>query len=325
MKSRRVGLGLLIGLLIVSAGLNLLGGPKWFALNTLFQSSTHLSTQVLWQMRVPRTLCALMVGALLAVSGQLLQTVSHNPIADPSILGINSGATLALIIGGVSGISLTVGHSVVLGLIGAVVAFAVVMLLSVSHNGIDPLRLLLGGTVFSGFISCISYAVSLVTNTTQAFRNLLIGGFSGVEYAQATLLAVVFVIVFGLAFCFRSGFTVMALDQQTSRGLGVAQGHLWIVATLLIVCATGASVAVAGNIGFVGLGIPQLINTIWPGSFKQNLGFTMIGGAIFMALADLVAKTVIPGTELPLAALSAIIGGCFLFAIVAFGERVIRE
>lgn len=325
MRSRRVGLVILLILLVFSTGLNLLGGPKWFAITTLFQSPAKLTSTVLWQMRLPRTLCALMVGALLAVSGLLLQTISHNPIADPSILGINSGATLALIIGGVSGVSLTIGHSVALGLIGAVVAFAVVMLLSVSHNGIDPLRLLLGGTVFSGFISCISYAVSIVTNTTQVFRNLLIGGFSGVGYNQVALLAGVFILVGGLAFCFRSGFTVMALDQQTSRGLGVAQGHLWVVATVLIVCASGASVAVAGNIGFVGLGIPQLINGLWPGSFKQNLSLTMTGGAIFMALADLVAKTVVPGTELPLAALSAIIGGCFLFGIVAFGERVIRE
>ncbi|MBT9670661.1 iron chelate uptake ABC transporter family permease subunit [Secundilactobacillus kimchicus] len=321
--TRRGRFNLLVtGLLLVAIGLDLFGGAHWFSPLSVISPGT--SQAVLLGMRFPRTLCALMVGALLAVGGLLLQTVSHNPIADPSILGINAGATLALVIGGVSGVALTVGHAALLALIGAGLAYVIVLLLAVAGTGVDPLRLLLGGTVFSGFISCLTYAISVVTNTTQAFRNLLIGGFSGVDYGQVSLLAVATVIVVGLTWLNRASFTLMALDHETFKGLGASLPVLWGLTTIVIMVAAASSVAVAGNIGFVGLGVPQLVNAIIPGSFKQNLGPTLLTGAGFMTLADFCVKGFVAGTELPLAALSAIIGGVALFGLVAFGQKVIR-
>lgn len=309
--------------LLVGIAVNLFGGAHWFSPLALFTPG-GTEHQVLLGMRLPRTLSTLMVGALLSVGGLLLQTVSHNPIADPSILGINAGATLALVIGGVSGIALTVSHAALLAIIGAGLAYLVVIAMSVAGNGVDPLRLLLGGTVFSGFISCLTYAVSVVSNTTQAFRNLLIGGFSGVGYPQVTLLLGASLIVLAITWINRSSFSLMALDNQTFKGLGASQPVLWVLASIVIMVAAASSVAVAGNIGFVGLGVPQFVNALLPGSFKQNLVPTLLSGAAFMTLADFCAKTLVAGTELPLAALSAIIGGIALFGIVAFGQKVIR-
>lgn len=317
--------GGLIGLLLISAVLNVLGGPHWYSVTALWQPPTELISNIIWGMRVPRMLASVMVGALLAVSGLLLQTIAHNPIADPSILGINAGANLALIIGGVIGIGMSIGNTIWLSLIGAGVAFTVVLGLSLSHHGIEPLRLILGGTVFSGFISCLSYAVSVVTNTSEQYRNLLVGGFSSVTYGQIWLLAGALVIVIISVVTCSTGFTLLALDEQTTQGLGVATGRLWLIAAGLIIIATGVSVSVGGNIGFVGLGIPQLINVLRPGSFKQNVGSTMLAGAIFMTLADLIAKTAMPSVELPLAALSAMCGGCLLFIMVLLGRQVVRE
>lgn len=315
---------ILVGLLVIFAGLNLLGGAHWYGISSLWQSPNSLVGKVLWDMRVPRMLASILVGALLAISGLLLQTISHNPIADPSILGINAGANLALIVGGVMGIGMTVLNTVWLSLIGACLAFVAVMGLSISKHGASPLRLILGGTVFSGFISCLSYAVSVVTNTTEQYRNLLVGGFSSSTYGQVVLLGIVLAVVLVGVLAYRSGFTLLAMDQQTTHGLGVRTSQLWIVAAVLIVLATAASVAVGGNIGFVGLGIPQLIQVLRPGSFRQNLIVTLLAGGTFMTLADLIAKAAVPTVELPMAALSALCGGCLLFIMVVFSRQVVR-
>lgn len=315
---------ILIGLLLVAMVSNILGGGHWYQLSDLWSGSQTLAGKVIWGMRIPRMLASVMVGALLAVSGLLLQTFSHNPIADPSILGINAGANLALIIGGVIGLSASIFNTVWLSIAGALIAFIVVMGLAMSRQGVAPLRLILGGTVFSGFISCISYAISVVTNTTEQYRNLLVGGFSSSTYGQDELLAIVLVIVLIGVWRFQADFTLLAMDQQTTRGLGVSTGFLWGVAAGLIVLATAAAVSVGGNIGFVGLGIPQLIYAIRPGSFKQNVGVTMLAGGAFMTMADLIAKAAVPSVELPMAALSALFGGCLLFIMVVFGRQVVK-
>lgn len=316
---------ILVGLLGLGIVLNVLGGPKWYSLSQLWQPSSQLIHDVIWTMRIPRMLASVFVGILLAMSGALLQTISRNPLADPSILGINAGANLALIIGGVTGIALSIANTVWLALLGAGCAFLIVIFLSMSKNGLDPLRLILGGTIFSGFVSCISFAVSMITNTTQQFKNLLVGGFSGVNYQQVLLLAIVTVIVLAGVTAFRTGFTLLAMDEKTVEGLGISVRTLWLFAAIFVILAAGASVAVGGNIGFVGLGIPQLINVLHPGSFKQNIGLTAVAGGTFMVFADLFAKTAVAGIELPLAGLSALIGGFLLFAIVAFGRQVARS
>lgn len=315
---------ILVGLLVIVMVANVLGGSRWYLLSELWSDTQTLTGKVIWGMRVPRMLASVMVGALLAVSGLLLQTLSHNPIADPSILGINAGANLALIVGGVAGLSSSIFNTVWLSITGAFIAFVVVMGLALSRQGVAPLRLILGGTVFSGFISCISYAISVMTNTTEQYRNLLVGGFSSSTYGQDKLLAIVLVIVIFGVWRFQSGFTLLAMDQQTTRGLGVSTGLLWQVAAGLIVLATAAAVAVGGNIGFVGLGVPQLMSAIRPGSFKQNFGVTLLAGGVFMTTADLIAKATVPSVELPMAALSALFGGCLLFVMVVFGRQVVK-
>lgn len=324
-RSKKVALPvILISLLCVGAILNVLGGPKWYHLSDLWAPQTQLIHEVIWTMRLPRMVASVLVGMLLAISGALLQTISRNPLADPSILGINAGANLALIIGGVAGLTLTIANTVWLALVGAGCAFAAVIILSMSKKGLDPLRLILGGTIFSGFVSCVSFALSLVTNTTQQFKNLLVGGFSGVTYPQVGLLIIVTLIVLGLAIAFRTGFTLLAMDEKTVVGLGISVRTLWMMAAFLVILASGASVAVGGNIGFVGLGMPQLVNVLHPGSFKQNLGLTAIAGGVFMVFADLLAKTAAATVELPLSGLSALFGGVLLFMIVAFRRQVIR-
>lgn len=309
-------------LLVLVFTLNLASGVKWYAPSLLWQSQQTLARQIMWTIRLPRALAALIVGALLALSGQLMQALSKNPIADPSILGVNAGAMLALMIGSVAGISLSIIHTIWLSVLGAALAFMVVLVLSMTRQGLDPLRFILGGTVFSGFISCLAYALSVLTNTTMQFRNLLVGGFSDTTFKQVTFLATGLLFVLIIILLNRKSFTLMVFDDATARSLGARPGLTRVIGALVIVISAGFSVAVAGNIGFIGLGIPAIIHYLHPDSLERNILPNMLLGAIFMLLIDFIAKTLAAPTELPLAALSAICGGAFLFIIIARGNQV---
>ncbi|QHB51285.1 iron chelate uptake ABC transporter family permease subunit [Lentilactobacillus hilgardii] len=318
----------LTGCLLLALGfavlLDTLGGPKWYGISEFWRPTSKLATQILWDVRIPRVLAAMLVGILLATGGLLLQTISHNPLADPSIIGVNAGANLALIAGELAGLALTVLNAFWLALIGALLAFLVVIGFSLNKKGFSPLRLLLGGTIFSGFLSSISMAVSFMTNNTQQFRVILAGGFSGANYEQVGLLVLVAIVVVGSVFFFRTEFTLLGLDHQTTVGLGLSFKKLMGIAIALIVLAAGSSVAVGGNIGFVGVGVPQMVNFVHPGSFKANVFPIALCGGIFMLFADLISKAAVSSVELPLSALSAIVGGIVLFILVAFKKKVVK-
>lgn len=316
-------LNVLLALVLIGvAVLGLCTGVKWESLTLLWRAPASLDGRIMWTIRIPRILSVVMVGALLSVSGLLMQSLSRNPIADPSILGVNAGAMLALIIGSLLGMSLSIVTTIWLSLVGAAVAFTAVLLIAMTRQGLDVLRFILGGTVFSSFISCLAYAGSLLTNTTMQFRNLLVGGFSAVTYAHVRVLCGGLIIVLATILLMRKQLSLLVLDDTTARSLGAKPGLTRVVAALLVVISAGISVAVAGNIGFVGLGIPQMINYVHPDRLERNVVPTVLLGAIFMMVVDIVAKTLAAPSELPLSALSAICGGIFLLLVIMKGARV---
>lgn len=316
---KRTGLWRLnIGLLLLLCGLAMLStaaGVKWYGPLSWF-SASHLTQQILLTIRLPRTLAAILVGGMLALSGQLMQNVSHNPIADPSILGVNAGAMLALMIGGLAGLNLNIFNSLWLSLLGAGIAFVIVLGLAMRRRGLDVLRFILGGTVVSSLITCIAYAVGILTNQTAQYRNLLVGGFANVTMSQVHALLAVMVILVIALMCFHKELSLLVLDDSTARGLGVRPGRTRLIASLLVVLSASMAVAVGGNIGFVGLGVPQLINYWHPDRLERNVLPTMLLGSSFMLVVDVLAKTLNAPNELPLSALSAICGGIFLMMML---------
>lgn len=306
------GLVLGLGALLL---LGLAAGVHWYAPTPWLGS--QLAQQILWTIRLPRVLCAALVGALLAFSGQLMQGLARNPIADPAILGVNAGATLALMLGALAGVALTVINTLWLSLLGAAVTFVAVLGLAMRRGGLDILRFILGGTVLSSLITCLAYAAGLLTNSTSQFRNLLVGGFANATPAQATVLLAATAVIVIIAGCFHKELSLMVLDDATAASLGIDPNRVRLLAATLVVLCAGLAVAVAGNIGFVGLGVPQVIAYVHPDRFERNIAPTMLGGACFMSAMDILAKTLTAPNELPLAALSAICGGAFLFAVIS--------
>lgn len=299
----------LLAILSTAAGVKWYGPLHWF-------TAAPLTKQILLTIRLPRTLAAIFVGGMLALSGQLMQNVSHNPIADPSILGVNAGAMLALMIGGLAGINLNIFNSLWLSLLGASLAFVLVLGLAMRPRGLDVLRFILGGTVVSSLITCIAYALGILSNQTAQYRNLLVGGLANVTMTQVkALLIVTMILIIGVV-SFHQELSLLILDDSTARGLGVRPGRTRLIASLLVVLAAAMAVAVGGNIGFVGLGVPQIINYWHPDRFERNVLPTMLLGASFMLAVDLLAKTLNHPNELPMSALSAICGGIFLMAML---------
>jgi iron complex transport system permease protein len=260
---------------------------------------------------------------MLALSGQLMQNVSHNPISDPSILGVNAGAMLALILGGLAGLNLNIFNSLWLSLLGAGIAFVIVLGLAMRRRGLDVLRFILGGTVVSSLITCIAYAVGILTNQTAQYRNLLVGGFANVTMSQVHALLVMMVILVIAVLCFHKELSLLVLDDSTARGLGVRPGRTRLIASLLVVLSASMAVAVGGNIGFVGLGVPQLINYWHPDRLERNVLPTILLGSSFMLAVDILAKTLNAPNELPLSALSAICGGIFLMMMLNRKKAVV--
>ncbi|KRK32606.1 iron ABC transporter permease [Loigolactobacillus bifermentans] len=325
MRHRTLVTSLLVGLLVVAFILDVCSGPTWFSPLALFHPRSTLQAQTITSIRLPRALAALIVGSALAVSGQLLQTIARNPIADPAILGVNSGANLALILGTILGVPFTMAARFGLALLGALLAFGCVLGLSMTQRGLAPLRLILGGTIFSGFLVSVAYGLSLLTQTTARYRNLLVGGFSGTTYDAVKWLLPIAIIAAAGIFWLKNDLTLLALNDQLSQSLGNRTTRTRFWTALIIVLCAGASVAVAGNIAFVGLGIPQCIALISGQRFKQTVGQVALAGGAFLCLGDTLAKAARPPFELPLGALTAILGGLFLFIFLGRGQGVRYE
>lgn len=302
---------LLVGLAVIATA----AGVKWYGPLTWFHAAP-LTQKILLTIRLPRTLAAMLVGAMLALAGQLMQHLSHNPIADPSILGVNAGAMLALMLGGLAGVSLNIFNTMWLSVLGATGAFVVVLGLAMRRRGLDVLRFILGGSVVSSLITCIAYAVGILTNQTAQYRNLLVGGFANVTMSQVHALFWVMAGLLAAVACFHKELSLLILDDSTARGLGVRPQRTRLIASGLVVISAAMAVAVGGNIGFVGLGVPQLVNYWHPDRFARNVVPTLLLGASFMLAVDILAKTLNAPNELPLSALSAICGGVFLMAML---------
>ncbi|MCD2255513.1 iron ABC transporter permease [Lactobacillus sp. CC-MHH1034] len=299
----------ILGLLLFMNSLLL--GVHNYALSDFFASQSQ-NFAIIWQLRLPRVLAAAIVGALLALAGKLLQTVSNNPIADPSLLGINSGANLALICGTILGVPFTLFWRVSLAFLGAFLTFLIVFLLSMTRRGLSPTRLILSGTIFSGFLNGIAYGISILTKSSQRFRNFLVGGFSGVDCKQMWLLLILLLIILGLTIYFARDITIIGLNDQLSQGLGSRIVLIRSVAVIIVVLATSGSVAVGGNIAFIGLGIPHLVHYFDKRDFKHVYLEIMCFGSVFLMFCDLLARLLARPFELPLGGLSAILGGGFL-------------
>lgn len=300
---------------------HLIPGMPWMTDGTL----TPLQDQAVWQFRVPRSLLAALSGAGLALAGAMMQAVVRNPLAEPYILGVSSGASvgavLVIVSGGATFLGLTMSGA---AFVGAMVACILVAMLARIRGELSPTRMILAGVALGALLSAVTSYLTLTTDAQNVVSVMffLLGSVSAADMSSlvipAVALAIACIAVFGLS---RSMNALLAGDES-AMAVGVRttrlRGLLLVLASLL----TGAIVAVSGGIGFVGLVVPHMARLLVGSDHRRMLPITVLGGALFLMVADLLARTVAMPTEIPLGILTAFVGApFFLWLMRSGGER----
>jgi len=275
-------------------------------------SAQHASADIVLDIRLPRALLAALVGAGLATAGALLQALLQNPLADPYVLGISGGAALggvlALALGGV-----WLGGAFVplVAFAGALGASLLLYALAAAGGRAPAHSLLLTGVVFNAFASSLIVFATSATDLARVAGVFLwlIGSIRLVEPAVLVGVALLFAVGLAIALRFAYALNLIAQGDETASHLGVDVPAVrrWILAgTALMI---GASVAVSGLIGFVGLIVPHLLRLSLGSDHRLLVPASALGGAAFLVVADTLARVVLAPTELPVGALTSLVGG----------------
>ncbi|MET9988274.1 iron ABC transporter permease [Streptomyces mutabilis] len=268
--------------------------------------------------RVPRTLMAVVVGAALGLSGAVMQGVTRNPLADPGILGVNMGASLAVVTAiAYFGLASVSGYIWVAMTGAALTAGFVYAVGSLGRGGATPLKLALAGAAISAALASLVSAVVLPRNDiSDTFRLWQIGGVGGASYAQ--LGSVVPFLAAGFVICLASARALnsLALGDDLAAGLGERVALVRAGAALGAVVLCGASTAVAGPIVFVGLVVPHTFRLLVGVDHRWLLPFSALGGAVLLTAADVVGRVVARPAEIDVGIVTAIVGAPFFIHLV---------
>lgn len=268
---------------------------------------------VIRNVRLPRTILALAVGAALAVSGALVQTLTRNPLAEPGILGVTSGASFAMLV--VTGLW-QVDSQVVLMLAAAVGALVATLIVYVV-GGHSPLRLVLAGVALSAVIAGLGLAIRLAnTEAFDSYRFWSVGSLAGREQAPLAIpLTVIGACLIGAALLVPS-LDAVALGDDVAQTQGTVVARTRVLTLLVLTVLAAAATAVAGPIVFVGLIVPHLFRRLSGGSTGWLLAYCVVGGPVLILCADVLARLALPTGELPVAVVTAFLGGPVLIWVV---------
>ncbi len=318
-----VGLPICLGLLALAMMSSIAFGAAdiapadvWAALVNFDASSTnHLIIRTL---RVPRAVIAALVGAALGVAGALMQGITRNPMADPGILGINTGAALG-VVGAV--FLLKISSLTLYALFAfagaALTASAVYTLGSLGRGGPTPLKITIAGAALTALLSSLTTGVLILNQRTlEEVRFWLAGSVAGRDLNL--LLQVTPYLGIGLLVALALGrqITTLSLGDDVAQGLGQRTGWVKGLAALCVVLLAGSSIAVAGPIGFVGLVIPHAVRFFVGVDYRWILPYSALAGATFLVASDVAARLVLRPTEMPVGVMTALIGGPFFVYLV---------
>jgi iron complex transport system permease protein len=269
--------------------------------------------QIVWQIRTPRVLLAAVVGAGLAAVGVVVQALVRNALADPFILGVSSGASVGAVAVSVSGGLAGLGvYAVSAGAFaGALGASVLVYLAARSAAGIMPLRLVLTGVAMAfGFQAVLSVLIYFAPDSeaTSAVLFWTMGGFGAATWGALPVVAVVVLAALVVVRRYGRALDVLSLGDETAGSLGVDAAAVRRGLFVLAAVATGAMVAVSGAIGFVGLVVPHVVRILVGAGHARVLVVAPLAGAVLMVWVDLVSRTVVAPRELPLGAITALVG-----------------
>lgn len=329
--------------IVLSIGIGVTVGQVTVPLTESFQILTHhlsggmmgdlsnLSSNayenIIWQIRFPRVLLAMLTGMGLSLAGAIMQTTVQNPLADPYILGISSGASLgatfAIMIGfGGTGILAQFGLSF-WAFLGAVTAAFLVLLLSNVGGQVNSIKLILSGMVLNALFTAFSNFIIYIANDAEGIRSItfwMMGSLASASWLKLPLIATVVFLCFLFFLTQERILNSMLLGDEAAITLGVNLNFYRKLYLVIASILTGIIVANSGMIGFVGLIIPHIVRGIVGSNHRYFLPLSVFSGALFMVWCDILSRIIVPTVELPIGILTSLIGApLFIYIFVKKG------
>ncbi len=288
----------------------------------LFSTSSSDGIGVIREIRLPREVAAIFVGAALAVSGAMMQGMTRNPLADPGLLGLTAGANAALAFTLAFIPAANYFGIMVACFIGAAVGAALVFGIGAAkQGGFSPFRIVLAGAAISAFLTAIAEGIGLYFNLSKNVSQWTAGGLIGTSWSQLQVIVPFIAVSLLIALVLARQLTILSLSEEAAIGLGQKTAQIKAILFVSITLLAGAAVALAGNMAFIGLMIPHIVRAIVGTDYRFIIPMSAVAGAIFMLLADLIGRTINAPFETPVAALIAIIGLPFFLIIVRKGGK----
>ena len=291
----------------------------WLALTT---SNKNDAISIIRDIRLPREIAAIAVGAALAVSGAIMQGLTRNPLADPGLLGLTAGANTALAITiallPTANYFLTMVACFVGAAIGAGLVFGIS---SMKKSGFSPFHIVLAGAAVSAFLVAIAEGIGIYFKISKDISMWTAGGMIGTNWKQLQMIMPFIIIGIVLAIFLSKQLTILSLNEEVAIGLGQNIFKVKILLFIIIIILAGASVALVGNLTFIGLMVPHIVRSFVGTDYRFILPMAAIAGATFMLFADTVGRTLNAPFETPVVAIISVIGLPFFLLIVRKGGK----
>jgi len=321
---------LLAASIVISVSIGSADLSAWDSLKIIlgFSDSGEVYNTIIWKVRLPRVILSGLVGAGLALSGATFQSLFQNPLADPHILGVSSGAALGATIAMVFGV--TSVQFMGIGLIGlsafAGAAITTLLVYGIARTGsrVSTTHIVLAGTAISSMLSAV-ISIIMIFNQDQVNKIYFwtLGSFSGTSWVKVAFMGA-FVVLCGTGLLMHSrDLDALSTGEETAASLGVDTIRTKKLLIIMVSLLVAACVSVSGIIGFAGLIIPHILRMLTGSSHRKLLPFSALGGAIFMIICDAGARTAASPAELPVGAVTALFGGpYFIFLLYRNKKKV---
>ncbi len=292
--------------------------------NGLFsQGSDEFVQRIIWQLRMPRTVLAFLAGSGLALAGLILQTVTRNPLADPYLFGISSGASFGVVCFiALTGLSFGFSMSVA-AFAGSLLSMLLLIAIAGRRHVGQVEAMLLAGIALSFLFSAMT-SLLLYFSDPQAVTAILfwtMGSFSRAQWDSLWLPFTVIIACMTLMIAFRRQLNAMLLGDESAATLGIHVQRFRVIMLLLSSLITAVLVAMCGGVGFVGLMIPHIVRYFSPHGSSYNLVMTSLVGGIFMVWVDVLCRTLLNNQELPVGVITAAIGSVFFLFLLYFRKQ----
>jgi iron complex transport system permease protein len=321
MKRRWILIGAVVLLIGVMSVISLLAGRVWLSprelLDGMSAADQSLASLIIWQLRLPRLVLALEVGAALGLSGAVLQGVTRNPLAEPGLLGVSAGAALGAVVAIYFGFAAHIYSAApIFGLLGALTAS--ILTLTLGRGG-GTITLILAGAAVTAFAgSGISLALNLSPSPYAAYEimNWLMGSLADRTWTHVVLITPFLVVGAALLLLTTRALDALTLGEAQAQSLGVNLRNLYVLSVFGTALAVGASTAVTGAIGFIGLIAPHLVRPFVGHQPSRVLIPAALTGALLLLGADIATRLIQVGPELKLGVLTSLLGTPLFFWLV---------